>query len=241
MDDAGQLHEKILFERRDLRPFSDVRPQNQLHVLIGLAKAKVAALFIHALVKLIRVRGRLCVVDLGRSRQNAVVSGRRRNRARVHQHHARQLTVCRLRAFAVREVACSMADGKAVVGRYVSGAKARAAEAGLEQRTRFQQLFLHAVPDELQIDRHRRRIDRERKIAVSDVMSVKNCGGLGNVVVHAARAAGDHALIDPELVIFQLVGEFELRLAAELLKRQKLRLAQNIRAVFLQLADGEGP
>ena len=72
-------------------------------------------------------------------------------------------------------------------------------------------------------------------------MSVKNCCSLGNVVVHTARAAGDHALINPELAILQLVGEFELHLAAELLKRQKLCLAQNIRAVFLQLADGEGP
>ena len=168
-----------------------------------------------------------------------MVPRRGRDGARIHQHDAGELAARGLGAFAVREVARRMADGERVVARHVARAEARAAEARLEERARLEQRLLDAVFHQLQIDRDGRRIDGEGEIAVTNALAVENGRGFGDVVVHAAGAACDDALIDEELPIFQLVGEMQLHLAAELLMREQLGLAEDVRAVRLHVAHRE--
>ena len=70
-------------------------------------------------------------------------------------------------------------------------------------------------------------------------MPVQNGGSLGDVIVHTAGAAGDDALIDVQLAIYQLVSQMQRHLAAKLLLRELLGLTQDVRAVFLQIVNGE--
>ena len=112
-----------------------------------------------------------------------------------------------------------MADGKGIVGRNITRAEAGAAEAGLKQRASLQKLLLHAVADELEIHGDGRGIDRKREVTAAHVVAVQNGGGLRDIVVHAARAACNHALIDHQLSVYDLIGQMKLCFAAELLVR----------------------
>ena len=130
-----------------------------------------------------------------------------------------------------------MADGKGIVCRNIACAEARTAETGLEECACLQQLLLHAVSDQLQVDRNRRGIDRQRKVAAADVEAAQNRCCLGDIVIHAARTAGNDALIDLELATFDLLRQMKLRFAAKLLMRAKFHLSQIIAGVCNQLAQ----
>ena len=159
------------------------------------------------------------------------------NRARIHQDDPGQLAVSGLRALAVREVSRRVADGKGIVGRNVARAEAGAAEAGLKQRASLQKLLLHAVSDELKVHGDGRGIDRKREVTAAHVVAVQNGGGLRDIVVHAARAACNHALIDHQLSVHDFVCQMELCLAAKLLMRPLFHLAQIIAGGGNQLSQ----
>ena len=69
-------------------------------------------------------------------------------------------------------------------------------------------------------------------------MPAQDGRGLGNVVVHAAGAAGDDALIDHDLSVHELFRQIQPHLAAELRVAAPLRLPQEVGRIFLQHADG---
>ena len=130
-----------------------------------------------------------------------------------------------------------MADGKGIVGRNVARAEAGAAEAGLKQRASLQKLLLHAVSDELEIHGDGRGIDRQREVSAAYVKAVQNRRSFRNVIIHAARAACNHALIDHQLSVHDFVCQMELCLAAKLLMRPLFHLAQIIAGGGNQLAQ----
>ena len=131
-----------------------------------------------------------------------------------------------------------MTNGQTVVSGNVSGAKAGAAETRLEQRTGFHQLLLHTAAHQLQINGRRRGIYRQREISAADVVAVQNGGSLGNVVIHTAGAAGNHALVHIQLTVYQLVRQMQRHLAAELVSSPLLAGAENIPGIFLQFVNG---
>ena len=158
----------------------------------------------------------------------------------VHQDHPGQLPVAGLGPLPVGEVPGGVADGQAVVGGHVPGAEAGAAEAGLEEGPGLQQGLLHPVVDELQVHRHRGGIDGQGEVPAAHVVAVQDGGGFGDVVVHAAGAAGDDALVHHDLPVHQLVGEGEGDLAAELLGGALLHLPEDVPGVGHELPNGVG-
>ena len=71
-------------------------------------------------------------------------------------------------------------------------------------------------------------------------MTVQNGGGLGDVVIHAAGAAGYDALIYHELAVYQLIGQVQSGLAAELGLGALFHLAQMIARIVDKLAQRHG-
>ncbi len=100
-----------------------------------------------------------------------------------------------------------MAGGKAVVFRHFSRAEAGAAEAGLKFRPALKQALLYAVGYKLYVDGYARRIYRQGEAPAAHAAAFEYGRGLGDVVVHAAGAAGDHALVEHESAVLYLVGE----------------------------------
>ena len=68
-------------------------------------------------------------------------------------------------------------------------------------------------------------------------MAAQNGGSFGDVVVHAAGAARDDALIHHQLTICQLIRQVQARLAAELGSGALLHLPQVVAGVVEQLAE----
>ena len=134
----------------------------------GLPTAKVDTLFVNRRIKGTCDLLRRVIVDTSAAEVRTpwflAVAAIERS---VHQDYACQLPVSGLRALAVREVARRVADGKGIVCRNVARAEAGAAEAGLEERACLQQLLLHAVSDQLKVDRDGRGIDRQREVAAA--------------------------------------------------------------------------
>ena len=130
-----------------------------------------------------------------------------------------------------------MADRKAVVGRRVAGAEARAAECRAHDRA-----GLHKVVDiaaACKLERHglARGIDRQRELAAAGVGALEHAGSLDHGVVVAARAAGDNALLHVQLAVDDLVEQAKVRLALADLGGLKLHLVQDVLEVLVELVN----
>ena len=96
---------------------------------------------------------RVFVLDVSGCRDDSTVGGRGGDRARVHQADKGDLSLARLRALAVREVAGGVTDRESVVGRNVTGSEARAAERRLDHNTGLKQLLGDVIAGGREIDR----------------------------------------------------------------------------------------
>ena len=160
VDFRDHFHDQIFRQRLHLRPVPDVRTEDEFRVRVRLAVRVKYAVLVNRFVEMIFVNT-VSAVDVGGSREESLICCRRRNRARVHQCDRRNLAVLRLAALAVREVARRVTDGKCVVGRCVSCAKTRSAEACLHHCSRLNEFCRTAVPEQLHINRHRCRINAQ--------------------------------------------------------------------------------
>ena len=130
-----------------------------------------------------------------------------------------------------------MADGQAVVGGRVAGAKARTAERRAHDRA-----GLHEVVDiatARKFERHGLacRIDRQRELAAAGVGALEHAGSLNHGVVVAARAAGDNALLHVQLAVDDLVEQAKVRLTLADLGSLELHLVQDVLEVLVELVD----
>ena len=71
-------------------------------------------------------------------------------------------------------------------------------------------------------------------------MAAQNGGGLGDVVIHAAGAAGYDALIHHEPAVYQLIGQVQAGLAAELCIGALFHLAQMVARIVDKLTERHG-
>ena len=83
----------------------------------------------------------------------------------------------------------------------------------------------------------RGRVHRQGEVAAAGIVAAQNGGSFGDVVVHAAGAARDDALIHHQLTICQLIRQVQARLAAELGSGALLHLPQVVAGVVEQLAE----
>ena len=127
-----------------------------------------------------------------------------------------------------------MPCGQTAAGGYIAGAEAGAAEAGLKEGSAFEQRLLYAVFDKLQINRHTRGVHGKGEITVAHIMSLKNSGGLGDVIVHSAGTACDDALIDHHLTVYHLAAQIKLQIAEAC---PLFSLTEDVSGVLLQLMD----
>ena len=130
-----------------------------------------------------------------------------------------------------------MADRKAVVGRRVAGAEARAAECRAHNRAGLHKVVDVAATRELERHGLARGIDRQRKLAAAGVGALEHAGSLDHGVVVAARAASDNALLHVQLAVDDLVEQAKVRLALADLGGLELRLVQNVLEVLVELVN----
>ena len=237
-DLGAHLEQDIVTKRLHRGPRLDVGTLDQLVCRLRLAKAPVHTLFVRRVIKGV-LAGLIpsLLGQVGRRRQDAAVGGRRRNGASVHQGHGAQLAITRLGTLAVGEIARGVADGQAVVGRRVAGAKARTAERRAHDRT-----GLHKVVDIATARKFERHglacgIDRQRELAAAGVGALKHAGSLDHGVVVTARAAGDNALLHVQLAVDDLVEQAKVRLALADLGSLELHLMQDVLEVLVELVD----
>jgi len=132
-----------------------------------------------------------------------------------------------------------VADGQAVVGRRVTGTKARAAERRAHDRA-----GLHKVVDiaaACKLERHGLAcgIDRQRELAAAGVSALEHAGSLDHGVVVAARAAGNNALLHVQLAVDDLVEQAKVRLAFADLGSLELHLVQDVLEILVELVNLE--
>ena len=132
-----------------------------------------------------------------------------------------------------------MAQRQAVVGGDVACAEARAAEARLDDRAGLEQLCRRAVARERKRNGDARRIDVQAEFAVAGRAAAQNVGSLGDIVEQAAAAARDHALICPDAVVMQLVGQLDMGLR-EAAGSILLDLLQQLLRIGKEFPDGIG-
>ena len=130
-----------------------------------------------------------------------------------------------------------MADGQAVVGGRVAGAKARTAERRAHDRT-----GLHEVVDIATARKFERHglacgIDRQRELAAAGVGALEHAGSLDHGVVVAARAAGDNALLHVQLAVDDLVEQAKVRLALADLGGLEFHLVQDVLEILVELVN----
>ena len=135
-----------------LRPILDVRAVDELIFRLCLAEAVVNAGAVGGIIVVV-FRHFVVVRVLFGGGQNAAVCRRCRDRTCVHECDGAQLACARLGAFAVREVACSVADAQRVICRCVACAEARAAECGLHDGARRHEVGNGALCE--QVHKHR--------------------------------------------------------------------------------------
>ena len=222
---AGDADEHILLKGGKGRPIGDVGAEAQRRVLLRMAKAIVHVLLIDLPIERALVRPVARVVDRAGRREHAAVERRGGDGARVHQRDSRGLPLSGLRAFAVGEVARGMPRGKALVARHVARAEAGPAEAGLDRCARAHQGGQVPAFGQRQIHRQARGIHREREAAHAP--AAQDGGRLGHVLVQAARAARDHALIHLEAAVVPLFP-------------QPRRIFEDVRRVLQEFLDGIG-
>ena len=130
-----------------------------------------------------------------------------------------------------------MADRKAVVGRRVAGAEARAAECRAHNRAGLHKVVNIAAARKLECHGLARRIDRQRELAAAGVGALEHASSLDHGVVVAARAAGDNALLHVQLAVDDLVEQAKVRLALADLGGLELHLMQDVLEVLVELVD----
>ena len=240
-DVAYDLDQQVIGQGGLLGPILDVGAEFQRVVRLRMAPAVVDALVIDALVKVV-VRGR--VLDVGQfagGGQVAAVGCGGGDGACVHQGHGADLPLAGLGALAVGEVAGRMADGKFAVGRGVARAEAGAAEALTEDAARGNNIRYSAIFHQLQVGGHAVRINTELERAVAAALALYDIGHRTDVLVRAAGAARDDALLDIDAAIgADLAHQIHMYLAAQLLVGLILGRLQNFFGVGFQLADGVG-
>ena len=217
MDNGGQHHGQILRQGGYLRPGGDVGAEFKLGCGVGPSIAEVYPLFIYGAVERAFMLCRGSIIYLRGGGERAAVCRGGGNGAGVHKSHAGKLPVGWAGALPVGEVAGGVADGESAVCRHIPRAEAGAAEAGFEQRTRLHQLLLHAGADKLHVHRQGGRIYGQGKLPRADAFAMQYGGGLGDIVVHTAGAAGYDALLHIYIPVFHLGAKVQLHLAAELL------------------------
>ncbi len=238
MDHGGQLHQQVLGEIVHLGPVGDVGAHDQLHAGIGLAEAVVQAVVIHFLVEVILVVNG-GIVHVGGGGDASAVGGGGGDGAGVHQAHGGKLALTGLGALAVGEVAGGVPQGQAVVGGHIPGAKAGAAEAGLDDGAGGKQLGGGADLRQVQRYRHRGGIDVQGETVVAGAAAPQDVGCLGDVVKEPAGTARDDALIGPDAAVSDLVREMGVRLG-EAAGRLFLHTAQQRFGVIQKFMDGVG-
>ena len=237
-DLGAHLEQDVVAEGLHRGPRLDVGTLDQLVGRLRLAKAPVHALLVRRVVKGV-LAGLVpsLLGQIGRRRQDAAVGSRRRNGAGVHQGHGAQLAITRLGTLAVGEVARGVADGQAVVGGRVAGAKARAAECRANDRTGLHKVVDVAAACKLECHGLACGIDRQRELAAAGVGALEHAGSLDHGVVVAARAAGDNALLHMQLAVDDLVEQAKVRLALADLGGLELHLMQDVLEVLVELVD----
>ena len=237
-DLGAHLEQDIVAEGLHRGPRLDVGAFDQLVGRLRLAKAPVHALFVRRVVKGV-LAGLVpsLLGQVGRRRQDAAVGSRCRNGAGVHQGHGAQLAITRLGTLAVGEIARGVADRKAVVGRRVAGAEARAAECRAHNRAGLHKVVDVAAACKLECHGLARGVDRQRELAAADVGPLEHAGSLDHGVVIAARAAGDNALLHVQLAVDDLVEQAKVRLALADLGGLELDLMQDVLEVLVELVD----
>ena len=130
-----------------------------------------------------------------------------------------------------------MADGQAVVGRRVAGAKARAAERRAHDRAGLHKVVDIAATREFERHGLARGIDRQRELAAAGVGALEHAGSLHHGVVVAARAAGDNALLHVQLAVDDLVEQAKVCLALADLGGLELHLVKDVLEVLVELVN----
>ena len=130
-----------------------------------------------------------------------------------------------------------MANRKAVVGRRVAGAEARAAECRAHNRAGLHKVVDVAAACKLECHGLARGVDRQRELAAAGVGALEHAGSLDHGVVVAARAAGDNALLHVQLAVDDLVEQAKVRLALADLGGLELHLVQDVLEVLVELVD----
>ena len=131
-----------------------------------------------------------------------------------------------------------MADGEFAVGRCIAGAEARSAERFAEDSAGRNQVSDGAVGRQRLVCRHGIGIDRKLEFIVADIVSCKDLRGGDDVFIDTARAAGDDALVNPDIAVFINLGEqVDFRLAAKLAVGSVLGFPEILCRIFLQLIN----
>ena len=172
--------------------------------------------------------------------ENTAVYGGSRDRACVHQRDRSDLSLLKLAAFAVREIACRMADRQIAVCRCVTGAETRAAERCLDHSARRDHIGQFSFFRQIHIDRRAGGINTHCKFIASDAASFEDIRDCAQILKTSAGASGDDALIDQKLTVSDLIGKRERCVRTEADFRRFLYAVQNIREVAVDLFDRKG-
>ena len=198
---------------------------------LRLAPAVVNALFVNAGIVLIDGR-RVFHIQIRRGGEPAAVGRSRGNGSCIHQGDGTQLALAGLGAFAVREVACGVADGELAVGRGVARTEAGAAEALADDRAGGDQIEDAPGLDEAGKSGHGAGIDVQRESAIAAASAAEDIRRRADVVEGAAGAARDLTLLDPDAAVVVLGDQIHGH-TLELLVGVFLHQMQNVRRVLL--------
>ena len=157
----------------------------------------------------------------------------------VHQCHAGHLTLARLGALAVGEVAGGVADGELAVCRAVACAEAGAAEALTYDGAGVDKVACTAILVQLGQCGHGAGVDAQSEDTVAAALAAQDVSSSTDVVEGAAGAASDLALVHPDSAVVELAVEVHLS-ALDLLVGLFLHSVEDVGGVGLQLVDGVG-
>ena len=175
-------------------------------VRLGFSIAEIHAFLVDRPVKMVR-NLRIPDVKVRGRGQPAVIHGRGGNGAGIHQGNRAHLSLTRLAALAVREIARRVADGELAVCRRIARTEARSAEAFPDDDTGPGDIGQGSVPEQLQIGRHGAGIDTHGKGAVSDGTAAENIGHGADIVKRTAGTAGHQALFHPDSAVMHLAHQ----------------------------------
>ena len=135
---------------------------------------------------------------VGGSGNGTAVQGGDGDGAGVHQRYIGQLIVAGLAAFTVGEVSGGVANGEGAVGRHISCAEAGTAEGGTDGNAAGHELCQIAGLSKLHHDGHGSGIGRQPEFTGAKGLAVQNLRGFLEVLIGAAGAACNDALIGIE-------------------------------------------